>query len=144
MPTTGATLVRCHTGQVSTVEILQLVLRIALAAAFVGMGVLHFLPKPARQMAAMIPPVLRRNGPLNPAFLVAFTGLCEIAGGVGLLLAPTRLVAGLALVVFLVAVFPANSYAAAHPDRFGAMAIPFWPRYVGQLVLILLVLLAAV
>ncbi|MCU1406267.1 MAG: DoxX family rane protein [Glaciihabitans sp.] len=129
---------------VTTVETLQLLLRIALALAFAGMGVLHFLPKPARQMAAIIPPALRREGFLRPATLVAFTGLCEIAGAVGILLPPTQLVAGLALVLFLVAVFPANSYAAKHPDRFGAMAIPFWPRYFGQLLFILLVLLAVV
>jgi len=36
----------------------------------------------------------------------------------------------------LIAVFPANAYAAADPERFGSAAIPFWPRFVAQVVLI--------
>jgi uncharacterized membrane protein len=43
-----------------------------------------------------------------PEFLVAFTGLCEIAGAIGLLIPATRRVAGAALAVYFVAVFPAN------------------------------------
>jgi uncharacterized membrane protein len=126
--------------------IVQLVLSILLAAAFVFMGVNHFLPKTKRGMRAMIPPALRRPGMPSPAFLVAFTGVAELAGAAGLL-APwplLRLITGIALVVFLVLVFPANAYASEHRDRFGAAAIPFWPRYLGQLVLIALVLAATV
>jgi uncharacterized membrane protein len=67
---------------------------------------------------------------------VQFTGLCEIAGGIGLLIPVLHLAAAIALIVFLVAVFPANAYAAKHPERFGRAAIPFWPRLIGQLVLI--------
>ena len=54
-----------------------------------------------------------------------------------------RWLAGAALVVFLIAVFPANAYAAAHPEKFGRAAFPFWPRYLAQLGLIVLVMLAA-
>lgn len=125
-------------------EITQLVLRILLAGIFVFMGFNHFLPKPRRGMRAMIPPGLRREGWPSPAFLVAFTGVCELAGAVGLL-APwstLRLITGIALVVFLIAVFPANVYAAAHRENFGATAIPFWPRLAGQVVLIALVIFA--
>jgi uncharacterized membrane protein len=125
-------------------DVVQLVLRILLAAIFVVMGVSHFLPKPRREMRAMIPPALRRSGMPSPVFLVAFTGVCELAGAAGLL-APwpvLRLVTGIALAVFLVLVFPANAYAAGHRERFGAAAIPFWPRLIAQLVLIALVLLA--
>ncbi len=68
--------------------------------------------------------------------------MCEILGGVGILLPWTRLAAAIALAVFLVAVFPANAYAAQHPEKFGRAAIPFWPRLIAQLVLIALVLLA--
>jgi uncharacterized membrane protein len=123
-------------------ETLQVTLRFVLAAVFVGMGVAHFLPGPARTMRAMIPPALRRRSMPSPAFLVAATGVCEIAGGIGLLVPGLRTVAGLALVVFLVAVFPANAHAAGRPERFGRIAVPFWPRFAGQLVLILLVALA--
>ncbi len=127
-------------------DIVQLVLRILLAAAFAFMGVNHFLPKPRRGMRAMIPPVLRRSGMPSPAFLVAFTGVAELAGAVGLL-APwplLRLTTGICLVVFLILVFPANVYASQHREKFGAAAIPFWPRLIGQLVLIALVLVATV
>ena len=125
-------------------DVVQLVLRILLAAAFVFMGVNHFLPKARRGMRAMIPPALRRPGMPSPAFLVAFTGVCELAGAAGLLAPwPTmRLVTGIALTVFLVAVFPANAYAAAHREKFGATAFPFWPRLIAQVVLIALVLVA--
>jgi uncharacterized membrane protein len=121
----------------------QLALRIALAAVFAVMGALHFVPAGARAMRAMIPPPLRRPG--WPAALVAITGVCELAGAAGLL-APwdgVRLAAGICLVLFLVAVFPANAYAARDPARFGRLAIPFWPRLGIQLLLIALVILAA-
>lgn len=127
-------------------DVVQLVLRILLAAALLVMGVNHFLPKPRRGMRAMIPPALRRAGLPSPAFLVAFTGVCELAGAVGLLTPwpVLRLVTGIALAVFFVAVFPANAYAAAHRDRFGAVAVPFWPRLIAQAVLIAMVLFSTI
>lgn len=123
-------------------DLLLTVLRVVLAVMFVGMGVLHFVPSVARGMAAMIPPVLRRPGWPSRRALVVATGLCEIAGGIGLLVPQTRLAAGIALIVFLIAVFPANAYAATDPGRFGRAAIPFWPRLVAQLVLIALLVVA--
>lgn len=124
------------------VETLQWVLRIALALVFVGMGIAHFIPGPAKGMAAMIPPAYKQR--VSAKVLVRFTGLCEIAGGIGLLVPQVRFAAGIALIVFLIAVFPANAFAAANPDRFGRAAIPFWRRYFAQLALILLILLAIV
>ena len=121
---------------------IQLAVRILLAVVFVGMGVNHFAPKAARAMAAIIPPSFRRPGVPSPLALVRITGLCEIAGGIGLLVEPLRLAAGVALAVFLVAVFPANAHAARHPERFGRIAIPLVPRLVAQVVLIALVLFA--
>lgn len=124
--------------------------RIALGLVFAGMGIAHFVPPVRRTMRAMIPPALRRPGLPSPGVLVAFTGLCEIAGGVGLALPwqlagleGMRWLVGALLVVFLIAVFPANAYAAAQPERFGRAAFPFWPRFLGQLLLIALVTLAA-
>jgi uncharacterized membrane protein len=131
---------------VTAAELVQLVLRILLAAVFVFMGVTHFLPRVARGMRAMIPPALRRPGMPSPAFFVAFTGVAELAVAVGLL-TPwplLRLITGIALTVFLVLVFPANAYAAQHREKFGRSAIPFWPRFLGQLVLIALVLAATI
>lgn len=128
----------------SPLEIVQLVVRIALALAFIGMGIMHFRPGPRRVMAKLIPPRMRWQGVANPANLVAFTGVCEIAGGLGLLFPPTQLLAGICLVVFLIAVFPANAYAARNRDRFGAIAVPLVPRLIGQLVLIALCIFAVV
>jgi uncharacterized membrane protein len=71
---------------------------------------------------------------------VYLTGVCEIAGGLGLLWEPTRAAAGIALAVFLVCVFPANAYAARFPERFGRIAVAFWPRLIMQVVLIGVVL----
>jgi uncharacterized membrane protein len=126
-----------------TTELLQWCLRILLALVFAGMGIMHFVPSVVRGMAAMIPPAIRMTGPFRPRHLVYLTGLCEIAGAAGLLVPALHFAAGMALVVFLIAVFPANAYAAEHRERFGRSAMPFWPRYWGQLVLIALCILAA-
>ncbi|MEO8094288.1 MAG: hypothetical protein ABI632_05055 [Pseudolysinimonas sp.] len=130
-------------------QILVWTLRVALAVAFTGMGISHFVPPVRRGMRAMIPPALRRPGFPSPTVLVAVTGVCELAGGIGIV-APWQLIGtewmrwlvGILLVAFLIAVFPANAYAAAHPEKFGRAAFPFWPRYVAQLALIVLVTLA--
>ena len=121
-------------------DIARLVVTIALAAAFVFMGVAHFVPASARTMAAMIPQRMRF---VRARRLVQFTGLCEIAGGIGLLIPVLHLAAAIALIVFLVAVFPANAYAAQHPEKFGRAAIPFWPRLLAQLALIGLLVFVA-
>jgi uncharacterized membrane protein len=118
------------------------IVRILIAIGFIGMGINHFRPRAARGMAKMIPPRMRTEGILKPINLVYFTGACEIAGGIGILIPILSPIAAVALAVFLIAVFPANAYAAAHRDKFGAVAIPFWPRLIAQVVLILLVLFA--
>lgn len=128
----------------ATLTVIVTIVRIAIAVVFIGMGINHFVPKSARVMSKMIPPALRREGALNPLNLVYLTGVCEIAGGIGLLVPQTRLAAGIALVVFLAAVFPANAYAAANRERFGTLAIPFWPRLAGQVVLAALIIWVAV
>jgi uncharacterized membrane protein len=125
------------------VTIVAWVFRGIVAVAFVGMGINHFRPSARRGMAAMIPPRMRREGLASAPNLVFFTGVCEILGGIGILLPWTRLAAGIALAVFLVAVFPANAYAAAHREKFGRLAVPLVPRLIGQLVFIALVLVAA-
>ncbi|MEP6481262.1 MAG: DoxX family protein [Rhodoglobus sp.] len=126
------------------IEVLQLILRVALAAVFFFMGITHFLPAAGRTMAAMIPPALTRQGWPSAKAWVRVTGVCEIAGAIGLLVPATRLAAGIALVVFLIAVFPANAVAASNPAKFGRAAIPFWPRLGAQLALIAACALAAI
>jgi uncharacterized membrane protein len=131
-------LYRLQNGAMSSITVtdLQFVLRVLLAVVFIGAGASHFLPSVQRTMAAIIPPRLRSTGFLSPRSLVVFTGLCELAGGAGLLYPPLIMTSGIALIVFLVAVFPANAFAARHPERFGRVAIPLVPRLIGQLTLI--------
>jgi uncharacterized membrane protein len=120
--------------------LLRRIARGLLALGLIGMGTAHFRPEPARTMAAMIPPVLRGRGLVSPESLVAVTGACELAGAAGLLVPRTRRLAGACLIAFFAAVFPANAYAAQHPERFGAVAFPFWPRLAGQVALAALAL----
>lgn len=113
--------------------------RVVTAIVFIGIGITHFVPPVVRGMAAIVPRVFHGR-PFSPVAWVWVTGVAEIAGGLGLLWEPTRAAAGIALAVFLVCVFPANAYAARHRDRFGAVAVPFWPRLALQVLLIVLVL----
>jgi uncharacterized membrane protein len=121
-------------------QITREIVTIALTIMFIGMGVLHFVPAIARGMGAMIPPRMRF---VRARYLVWFTGVCEVAGGIGLQIPPLQTVAAIALIVFLIAVFPANAYAARDPETFGRAAIPFWPRLLAQLALIGLLVFVA-
>lgn len=89
---------------------LRIILRYIAAAFFVLAGVNHFL-KPTFYKN-IIPPTFPA-----PALLVIISGLCEIAGGIGLLIRPLRPAAGWGLLALLIAVFPANLYMAQHPNR---------------------------
>ena len=83
-----------------------------LAAFFVGAGVNHFVNP--RAYEAIVPPSLAGS----KALVVQASGVAEIAGGLGVLLSPTRRLSGAALVALLVAVFPANLHMARSPERF--------------------------
>jgi len=84
---------------------------------FVGAGVNHFvMPGPYK---SIVPPGLG-----DPATLVQISGVAEIAGGAGVLLAPTRRAAGWGLIALLAAVFPANAHMALHPEQIPGLKIP--------------------
>ena len=86
-------------------------------------------------MIAMVPPSVP-----NPAFMVTFTGVCEILGAVGLLVPHTRRVAAAALIVFLFAVLPANIHAAqARVTLRGAPPTPILPRVALQVLFMVLI-----
>ncbi|ROR64794.1 DoxX family protein [Agrococcus jenensis] len=126
--------------------IAQLVLRIILAAVFLGMGAAHFVPRVKRTMAAMVPAPLAGPERRWAATLVVISGVAEILGGLGLLTPwwPVRFAAALGLIALLIAVFPANAQAARQPERFGAVAVPLVPRAIGQAVLGLLLLVSVI
>lgn len=108
--------------------------RAGLAVMFCVTGVAHFTSMRA-DMIRMVP-----QGIPDPGFMVTFTGLCEIVGGIGLLLPRTRRFAAVALVLLLLAVLPANIHAALSGVTFqGAPPIPLIPRVALQAVLIALV-----
>lgn len=81
-------------------------LRGALAAMFTLTGLSHFVGMRA-DLISMVPPALP-----EPALLVTVTGILELAGAAGLLWRPTAPWAAAGLSALLVAMFPANVYAA--------------------------------
>ena len=75
--------------------------RIVLAAVFLGAGVLHL----------MVPGPFVRITPhwvSDPALVVALTGVAELLGAAGLMIPRLRVVAGWALALYAVCVYPAN------------------------------------
>jgi len=86
------------------VEVLKdhrLALRIGMSAAFLFVGIDH-LATPERYLP-MMPPFV----PFHEE-VIFFTGLCEIAGAIGLLWPRFMRLAALMLALYAVAVFPAN------------------------------------
>jgi len=76
-------------------------MRWGLSFGLLFVGVDHFVVP--RRYLPMIPKIMP-----FPRALVLFTGLCEIAGGVGLLIPALRMASGWALALYFVCVFPAN------------------------------------
>ena len=95
---------------------MTLLSRYALALLFVLAGIWHFV-RPATYLTIM-PPWLPQ-----PLALIYVSGVFEILGGLGLLPARTRRIAGWGLLALLVAVFPANLYMALIHEQLG---IPGW------------------
>lgn len=85
--------------------------RLALTVMFLFTGVSHFVV--TESMAEMVPP------PLPPVATIWVTGAFEILGAIGLLVPRTAKVAAWALFALLVAVFPANVYAAVNHTGLG-------------------------
>ncbi|MGW5642749.1 DoxX family protein [Saccharopolyspora sp. NPDC003752] len=77
-----------------------------LAAMFVATGIAHFVGM-REQLISMVPPVLP-----EPGLLVTVTGILELMGAAGLLWHRTAPWAAGGLGLMLIAMFPANVYAA--------------------------------
>jgi uncharacterized membrane protein len=84
---------------------------VGLAAMFVLTGIAHFAPPLRRDLIAIVPPRLPA-----PVLLVTVTGVLELLGAAGLLLPATRVAAAVCLLVLMLAMFPANVYAARMPN----------------------------
>jgi uncharacterized membrane protein len=118
----------------------QPALRGGLALMFVVTGIAHFAGGRRRDMIAMVPPSLPR-----PDLLVTVTGVLELAGAVGLLIAPLAPAAAIALALLLVTMFPANVSAARRGLTLGGKPVMALPaRTVLQIVFIGAAIAAAV
>lgn len=93
--------------------------RVLLATFFIVAGANHFV-SPGAYLAIM-PPLL-----LRPLLLVWISGVAEIAGGAAVLSPVLRRAAGYGLIALLVAVLPANVYAAIHGMSIGQSQMPAW------------------
>ena len=113
----------------------QVILRVVVALPLLVSGVLlHFFH--ARVTAGIIPPVFPAR-----LFLAVFTGLCEIAGAIGLFVPRLRRAAAIWISIMMVGIFPANIYSAGQViEGFRFLGVPL--RLAMQVVYIALVLLA--
>jgi uncharacterized membrane protein len=114
----------------------QLILRILLGLAFVGIGITHFTDPPfyLKIMPDYIPQSLHA-----PAVYVS--GVFEVLLGAMLIVPQTARLAGWGLIALLIAVFPANIYAYQHSEELFPNVDPalhFW-RLPLQAVLVALV-----
>ena len=96
---------------------------------FVVTGVAHFVQPLRGDMIAIVPPRLPA-----PGLLVSVTGVLELLGAIGLLLPATRVAAAVCLFALMLAMFPANVYAARNPDAPKSMATPLGPRTAEEII----------
>ncbi len=103
----------------------------ALAVMFALTSSAHFT-RMRHDLAAMVPKAFG-----NGMAWVYFTGVCEIAGAIGILLPRFRGAAGLCLIALLIAMFPANVQAARAGLKLGGKpATALWLRIPMQIVFI--------
>lgn len=93
----------------------RLIALVLLALFFVSAGINHFVHPGAYER--IVPPWLPA-----PALLVQISGICEILGGIGVLVPNARRFAGMGLIALLIAVFPANVQMAQHPELYADIA----------------------
>ena len=100
---------------------------VGLAAMFVLTGIAHFVQPLRSGLIAIVPPKLPA-----PGLLVTITGVLELLGAVGLLIPQTRVAAAVCLGLLMLAVFPANVYAAGAKRAEHAPDTPLAPRTLMQ------------
>ncbi|GIV97263.1 MAG: hypothetical protein KatS3mg057_1920 [Herpetosiphonaceae bacterium] len=106
-------------------------LRYALAAMFLFTATAHFTST-KEDLIRMVPKAIPA-----PQYVVLLTGIAEIVGALGLLIPQTSRIAGGALILLLVAMFPANIRAAQERLTLrGRAATPLWLRLPLQLIYI--------
>ncbi len=114
-------------------------LRIALCAMFLLTASGHW-GRRRPDLIRMVPPPFPR-----PDLMVTFTGVCEIAGAIGLLIPMVAPYAAVALTLMLLAIFPANIHAAREKLTIGGTPVtPIVPRTIIQLILVMATIAVAV
>lgn len=98
---------------------LRVVLRLLLAAIYLAVGSLHLAA--ADRFLAIMPPAIP-----YPRAVVLFTGACEVAGALGLLIPPMRRLAGVMLAIYALCVWPANIYQALWHVRAPPLPDSWW------------------
>ncbi|MGI4829256.1 MAG: DoxX family protein [Janthinobacterium lividum] len=91
--------------------------RLLMGTIYFVAGVGHFVG--TRFYLGMMPDYLPAHREL-----VLLSGAAEMAGGLGILVPPTRRAAAWGLVLLLIVVMPANVWMVQHPERF--RSIPLW------------------
>lgn len=100
-----------------------------MSSFYILAGIMHFV-KP-KFFLAIVPPYLP-----NPKAMVFWSGIFEMALGVGLLFENRRSFSATGIILLLIAVFPANLYM-AYGEKFQKMSpLIRWGRLPLQLVLI--------
>ena len=119
-----------------TLDMARKILRILLAIFYFGAGVLHLTsPEGFLQITPLWVPFAPQ--------VVAFTGIAEIAGAIGLFLPRFRQAAGLGLALYALCVWPANFNHAFNDIELGGRHLSWWyhgPRLLFQPVFIWLAL----
>ena len=107
--------------------------RAGLCVMFLVTALAHF-NSTRHDLARMVPPIFR-----HPLAVIYFTGICEVLGAIGLLLPWTRIYAAAGLILFMVAILPANIHAAkAKVTLRGKPATPLTARIPMQVLFIAL------
>ena len=112
---------------------------VGLAVMFVMTGAAHFAPGMRADMIAIVPPALPA-----PGLLVTVTGVLELLGAVGVLVPATRVAAAACLFLLMLAMFPANIYAARMPNPPASMSSRLWFRSAEEVVYLAAAVVVAV
>lgn len=90
-------------------------------------------------LVKMVPPAFPQK-----EWIITVTGILEIAGALGILVPALSLIASVCLVLLLIAMLPANIYAARNKLTIGGQPVPKLPVRIGiQLIFITAILLAS-
>jgi uncharacterized membrane protein len=115
--------------------------RAALALVFIwfffgGLGHFVWLDAYARVVPSWVP---------FPRAVNILTGICDVAGAIGVLWPRTRKLAGYALIAYCICVWPVHFDMLAHADEYARIGLPgLWGRLLFQPVLMVIIWFAAV